>query len=72
MLVRSLELQEVSNNLCQRISNFVFTSHHVKTCHINNHERILKDNCTFMIRNKDLVSSSELLSMWSIIEEKGF
>ena len=34
--------------------------------------QLLNDNCTFMIRNKDLVSSSELLSMWSIIERKWF
>lgn len=34
--------------------------------------QLLNDKCTFMIRNKDLVSSSELLSMWSITEEKGF
>lgn len=40
MFVRSLELQEVSNNLFQRISNYIFTSHHVKTSHINNHVTI--------------------------------
>lgn len=54
--------------ICQRISNFVFTTHHVKPGHIKIMQ-ILNDNCTFMIRNKDLVSSSELLSMWSKIGE---
>lgn len=32
--------------------------------------KLLDDNCTFMIRNNDLVSSSELLSMWSIRGEE--
>lgn len=40
MFVRSLELQKVSNNLCQRISNFIFTSHHVQPGHTNNYATI--------------------------------
>lgn len=56
----------------KKFQNFIFLSHCIKPVLLII-MKLLDDNCTFMIRNKDLVSSSELLSMWSITgEEIGF
>lgn len=68
MLVRSLELQKVSNNLSE---NFKFYLQVITSSLIKIIMQLLNHNCTFMIRNKDLVSSSELRRIWSKTEEKG-
>lgn len=47
----------------------MFISHHVKPGQLITIQ-LLNDICTFMIRNKDLVSSSELFSMCSVTEEE--